>query len=316
MRYIVMDLEWNQPLFRYKDNLRQNKRDITFEVIQIGAVMLDEQRRMRASFNRFIAPERHKRLHPRVKRITGISQEDVADAPHFMEAFEQFLLWGGDDAIFLTWGGDDLSVLKQNLDFYERSELLPRVYDLQKLFGKLQENCKLGLSSAITAYGITPTGEHPFHSAVDDAYYTAMIFQRFPDAEAVLNHPETARIIGKTKTPNEKLDSFPGKQSPESGHSADKNTPVCPRCGKSLSIPEGFVKIRDNIRRALGDCPAHGLVFIDLYFGEDEEGRPVIRRRTQISDEQSPAYVMTKHLQWKEKIKREENTQCSTSISN
>ena len=43
MRYIVMDLEWNQPTSFNTPVFRQIGDSLLFEVIQIGAVKLDEQ---------------------------------------------------------------------------------------------------------------------------------------------------------------------------------------------------------------------------------------------------------------------------------
>ncbi|NLA53065.1 MAG: hypothetical protein GX858_01720, partial [Clostridiales bacterium] len=86
MHYIIVDLEWNQPLSHQSSIFRRVGDRLMFEMIQIGAVKLDEQRRMKGSFSRLIAPEHYMKLHPRIRRITGITQEDLSDAPPFHEA--------------------------------------------------------------------------------------------------------------------------------------------------------------------------------------------------------------------------------------
>ena len=125
MHYIVIDLEWNQPLSRASAPYRRVGDRLMFEIIQIGAVKLDERRRMLGSFNRLVAPKHYVKIHPRIRRITGITQEDLVDAPGFPEALEQFIAWCGEDYVLLTWGGDDISVFRQNLDFFDVKEELP-----------------------------------------------------------------------------------------------------------------------------------------------------------------------------------------------
>ena len=100
MHYIVMDLEWNQPLSHRSPQFKRTGGKLMFDLIQIGAVKLDEQRRMVGSFNQFIAPGCYKKLHPRISRITGILQEDLYGAPGFEEAFGRFVSWCGEDFRF------------------------------------------------------------------------------------------------------------------------------------------------------------------------------------------------------------------------
>lgn len=65
MNYIVFDLEWNQCPYG-KD--RENKR-LPFEIIEIGAVKLDENRKMTDQFHEIVKPSVYHRLHYRTKEI-------------------------------------------------------------------------------------------------------------------------------------------------------------------------------------------------------------------------------------------------------
>ena len=303
MHYIVIDLEWNQPLSHQSSAFRRVGDRLMFEMIQIGAIKLDEHRRMRGSFSRLITPQFYMKLHPRIRRITGITQEDLADAPGFQEALKEFLEWCGDDAVLLTWGSDDISVFQQNLDFFKSKCSLPPFYDLQSLYCAVNEGGKdrKGLSAALNYYGIEASDEHPFHNAVDDAYYTALVYQRFPDATAIFNHPESARQLGKTRsgkreTGDEKL------VKSERGYYASSFGKLipCPVCGKKGRVMEGYV-LQRGIRTALADCPDHGLMYVQVAFDTNEKQELIARRKIIISDEQNPAYVVTKHLQWQQK---------------
>ena len=59
MRYIVLDLEWNQSPRGREDSVPH----LPFEIIEIGAVMLDEQRRTVGEFHRLIRPQVYRQLH-------------------------------------------------------------------------------------------------------------------------------------------------------------------------------------------------------------------------------------------------------------
>ena len=74
MHYIVMDLEWNQPLSHRSAQFQRVGKQLMFDIIQIGAVKLDGERRMVGSFNQFIQPGCYRKLHPRIARITGITR--------------------------------------------------------------------------------------------------------------------------------------------------------------------------------------------------------------------------------------------------
>ena len=51
MNYIIYDLEFNQPLS--KDN---SISDLTFEIIQIGALKLNENLEVISTFNKLVKP--------------------------------------------------------------------------------------------------------------------------------------------------------------------------------------------------------------------------------------------------------------------
>ena len=306
MHYILMDLEWNQPLSHLSAQFRRHGKQLMFDLIQIGAVKLDSERRMIGSFNQFIQPGLYRKLHPRISRITGIHQEDLYGAPGFESALERFVSWCGNEFTLITWGCDDISVFQQNLNFYIKEErALPPVYDLQRLFGTHNGSSKnrSGLHNALRILDIEPSAEHPFHSAVDDAYYTALVFQQMPDAQEVLKFSQTARELSPAKkAKDEKAVDLRFTSLHQALSSKPAIEPNCPVCGKQLMIPEGYAPYGDLAWRALADCPDHGLIFVDLFLEKTTEGKPRVKRRTVLADQQNPAYIRTKHLQWANKV--------------
>lgn len=313
MQYIVLDLEWNQPLSYNSAAYRAVGGKLLFEMIQIGAIRLDESLVIRDTFNQLIQPTHYIKLHPRIRRITGISQEDLCDAPQFAEAAGLFFGWCGSDCALLTWGCDDISVLRQNLDFFKCGVPFPPIYDIQRLYGVLTGETKnrAGLKSAMAHFGIEPDDTHPFHNALNDAYYTALVFKAMPDPKAVLSYPQTARKLLHTerKRTHEKADSIRIPRMADALQSKHAQTPPCPVCGHRLPLAAGYLTMPDGSRQALCRCADHGLITVRIRFDKDENGKRVMRRACAVMDEQNPAYISTKVLQWQNKLAAQEAQQ-------
>jgi inhibitor of KinA sporulation pathway (predicted exonuclease) len=307
MNYIILDLEWNQPISFNSSAYKRVGDRLKFEVIQIGAIKLDEKRRMVGSFNSFVLPTHYVRLHPRISRITGIKQNDLTGEDHFAKAYERFLAWCGEDSILFTWGQDDLSILTQNISFFGCPDLPHKIYDLQPVFTQLVDGGKNrhSLRKAMIYHHINPSSDHPFHSAVDDAYYTALVFQKMPEGTEFFAFPQTAKIPavqtnnGAQTTFEKRVDNILSALKSRAAMS-----PLCPVCGKHVKIPEGYAPLREeNTFMALADCKKHGLINCELHFVKNEDGY-IMTQSVSLSDEQHPAYVRTKHLQWAKKVKR------------
>ena len=306
MQYIVLDLEWNQPISYHSPAYKSVGGKLLFEMIQIGAVRIDESMRVTDSFSQLIQPQHYLRLHPRIARITHITQEDLAAAPAFNEAVAAFAAWCGEDYVLLTWGCDDISVLHQNMTFFKCATPLAPIYDAQKYFGDVIGSSKerKGLKAAMEQMEISPDEETmPFHNAVNDAYYTALVFLKLPSPEKVLNYPLTPKKLEHMERKKRESTAILRVRSMKDAlKSAAAMNPPCPICGKRMEVPEGYVLQRNDQYMALADCPQHGLAFVKLTFGKNDEGKRIMTRASSLADEQSPAYVHTKHLQWAQKV--------------
>ena len=306
MQYIVLDLEWNQPISYHSTAYKSVGGKLLFELIQIGAVKVDESLRVVDSFSQLIQPQHYVKLHPRISRITHITQDDLADAPPFNEAMAAFAAWCGQDYVLLTWGCDDISVLNQNMTFFQCDTPLANFYDAQRLFGEVMGASKdrKGLKAAMEQLAIDPDEDgRPFHNAVNDAYYTALVFARMPAPEKVLDYPLTPRKLQHLDRAKRECTAILRVRSLKDGlKSAAATKPPCPVCGKHMEVPEGYVHQRNDQYVALADCPQHGLAFVKLAFSKNDEGKRIMTRSASLSDEQSLPYVHTKHLQWAQKI--------------
>ena len=79
MEYIVLDMEWNQAL-----NFSEMVKDpvfLTGEIIQIGAIKLNQTLEVVDSFNERIAHQYYTELHPKVAEITKLSNRALLCFP-------------------------------------------------------------------------------------------------------------------------------------------------------------------------------------------------------------------------------------------
>ena len=177
MQYIVLDLEFNQA-FHFPGKSSPPDPRCPAEVIQIGAVKLDEDFKLVDSFSIYIKPKVYKRMHPFVSRLTGITAAMLKDAVFFPEAYLAFIKWiGGARVTLCTWGGDDVKELYRNMAYHKVNHMLltKRYINVQQIAGEqLQYSGCIGLKAAAERFGLEL--DETFHDAENDARYTASIF--------------------------------------------------------------------------------------------------------------------------------------------
>ena len=191
MSLIVFDLEWNigyQPrLFDYHGA----EQTLRGEIIQIGAVKVDETGRVLDTFSLNLKPRLFRKLQHHIAKVTGMTQADLDSGVPIREGLQRFVRWCGPDAAFAEWGMDDVPVLKQNLFLNNLDERWPtRWYDLQQIFLAQRGRAEgegMTLESVITRLGI-PT-DRPFHDALSDALYTVDVCQRLDLARGIAEYP-------------------------------------------------------------------------------------------------------------------------------
>ena len=105
MNYIVFDLEWNQsPGGKKYSNSR-----LPFEIIEIGAVKMNEQREVVDVFQRLVKPQVYNWIHDSIHEVIHVDYKDLADGVPFQQAVREFLKWCGEEYVFCTWGNQDRS---------------------------------------------------------------------------------------------------------------------------------------------------------------------------------------------------------------
>jgi 3'-5' exoribonuclease 1 len=193
MNYIVYDLELNSKPF---------KSVIPNEIIEIGAIKLDDNLRKTDTFCSFIKPKYFKKLFPLVKRKTKISQEDINKADCFKDVMSRFIKWAGSDYILISWGHDDVHHLSLNCRYHRmKTGWLKRNIDIQKQFSliyNMPSGQRYSLENALSLMGLEV--EEKLHRALNDAVYTARIFAMIFD-KLNLTAFITVKIKHKYKKP-------------------------------------------------------------------------------------------------------------------
>jgi inhibitor of KinA sporulation pathway (predicted exonuclease) len=187
MNYIVFDLEFNM-FFRFKEGDLANP-SLKNEIIQIGAVKLNDQLERIGDFNLLIKPVVYKRLNPYVKRKTNINTSRVIPRRSFIEAMENFKAWMGNEAVLCSWGQDDILGLRENCSFFGFNEtFFDKYINIQEIYMRFEGLTKQpSLESAVDDLEIEKS--LPFHDAFSDAAYTGDIFRKVYDfsKDAIIN---------------------------------------------------------------------------------------------------------------------------------
>ncbi|MBQ7121077.1 MAG: exonuclease domain-containing protein [Clostridia bacterium] len=177
MQFIIMDLEWNNT-YAKKANGYIN------EIIEIGAVKLDDDLETVDTFSCIIRSQIGKKLRGTVKRLTHLTNADINAGMPFTKAFSLFRKWiGNDETVIITWGDGDIRVLLDNFKYLNGIKVIPflRLYcDLQKCFQKTSNSGKgqqTGLLAAAEIVGIDPE-MFIHHRALGDSMLTAEILKK------------------------------------------------------------------------------------------------------------------------------------------
>ena len=180
MNYIVIDFEFNGAY---------SKRHHRFvnEIIEFGAVKLDDRLNMIDTFSELVTPQISKKLNSHVAQLTHLKMNDLQEChntfSHVLSKFKKFL----GDGVLLSWGNSDLLVLMENYRYFFGEETLPFL----SAYCNLQHYCEaaldyhdrsrqMGLSACAELLGIG-FEDGDLHRALTDAELTSLCFQKLYD---------------------------------------------------------------------------------------------------------------------------------------
>lgn len=281
MNYIVVDLEWNQAMSSKSSVFNKLPIKLRGEIIEIGAVKLTEDMKPAEEFTIDVKPVYFKRMHYKVKKLTGFDKERLARGVGFPDAFEQFRQWCGDDVTFLTWGCDDKGIMEQNIiihdldwDWISGWINLQLIYNMQTDGDKNQKS----LATAMEHFGIEQT--RVAHDALGDAYNTALVCSNLDMVSGLEQYDEAARnLTAKPKKEHSANDGpepiehlvFPGYISKADAF-ADKElvSIKCPKCENSLS-GQRWVNQGDQRYMDIFTCPDCGSYLVRIKFRKQDD---------------------------------------------
>ena len=171
-----MDLEWNNAYMK-------STQKFVNEIIEIGAVKLNEQLEIIDTYSELIKPAVSKKLRTRIKDLTHITNEDVFGGKPFKEAISLLEKWVGDDAIVMTWGDTDIRTMLTNFKCFlkkDKIDFIKQYADLQRYcqcFIDMENVQQAGLSYAAECFQIDAE-KYPHHRALDDSLLSAECFKK------------------------------------------------------------------------------------------------------------------------------------------
>lgn len=292
MNYIVFDLEWNQSPNGKEDSVEH----LPFEIIEIGAVKLNERFEEAGTFHRLIKPQVYKKMHFKISEVTHMDMAELRqEGQYFDLVMGEFLRWCGEEEYrFCTWGSMDLTELQRNMAYHKIENPFPRpllYLDVQKLYclqygdGKN----KVSLDMAVQLRGVEE--ERPFHRALDDAYYTGRIlssldieaygvyvsvdYYRLPrtrEEEYCLHFPEYTKYVSREFESREDI-------------LRDKNITdmTCLRCSRMLRKKLRWFPCGQRFYFCLAVCPEHGFVRGKIRVKKSEDDRFYIVKTTKMA---------------------------------
>jgi inhibitor of KinA sporulation pathway (predicted exonuclease) len=176
MNFIVFDLEatcWEgRP-----PNMVQ-------EIIEIGALKLDQYGELQGVFNRFVRPVINPTLSLFCRKLTSIDQIEVNRAETLPGVLTAFQDWAeeDDDCLFCSWGSFDKNIVRQNADLHrmESDWMEDNHLNIRKQYHDIRGwNTYRGLKKVVELEGFEFTGV--YHRAISDAENLAKVFVKYID---------------------------------------------------------------------------------------------------------------------------------------
>ena len=175
---IVIDVEM------CKIQIKKEAYPYKMEIIQIGAVMMNEAYEIQDQFSTYVKP-RFGKIDNFISTLTGISERVIKTAPDIEVALEQLLEWiGENNATFYAWSNTDYSQIRNEIQWKCRDNsrwesLLEQAnwVDYQKLFSeRLGSSRSLKLTEALLLTEVDTEGKT--HDGLADAYNTAQMISK------------------------------------------------------------------------------------------------------------------------------------------
>ncbi len=309
MPYIVLDLEWNQAMSTNAPIFNKLPIRLRGEIIQIGAVKLTDDMMPGEEFHVDIKPVYFRRIHYKVKKLTGFDKDRLARGTSFSTAIESFLDWCGPDCTFLTWGYDDKSIMEQNLIIHDLDiDWMGNWINLQVIFNMQVEGNKnqKSLSTAMEHFEIEQT--RTAHDALGDAYNTALVCSKLDLKNGLSGYAHNSRFL--PCEPSEKssdpdavsaepvehrvLNSHPSREMVW----ADSEISLypCPDCNE-ITTQSKWVNQGDRRYMTIAKCAEHGSFLVRVRLRQNDDNSWAANRLVYRADDKMEEFYKLKSIQ-------------------
>lgn len=307
--YIVFDLEWNQST----EGKEYSIEHLPFEIIEIGAVKLNEEMELISEFHGLIVPQVYAQLHYKISEVTHMSIEELKQYGRpFPEVVKEFVEWCGAECHFCTWGAMDLTELQRNMEYYQIEIPWKRplfYYDIQKLYALQKGNVKDKVSLDKAVEELKLQEERPFHRALDDAYYTGRVMQSLDfkrwgvyrsidyywipqerEQEIYLEFPTYSKYVSRGFETKEEI-------------LGDKvvTDMICQKCHRMLRKKMQWFSVNQKQYFCLAPCPEHGFVRGKIRIKRSECGKLYAVKTMKLVGEEAAQEVFLKKEEQRQK---------------
>ena len=314
MSYIVIDLEWNQAMSSKSSVFNHLPIHLRGEIIQIGAVRLNDDFTPGDEFQCDVKPIWFRKMHYKVKKLTGFDNNRLSHGLPFPEAMEQFTVWCGPDCTFMTWGYDDRGIMEQNLIIHDLEiDWLGEWINLQLIYNQQTggDRNQKSLESAMEHFGIEQT--RVAHDALGDAYNTALVCSRLDLQAGVDRYQEI--LHSHARHARDDADASPGAEPLLRGTSdrfytredlwdmEDAAVVKCPVCAVPLTRTK-WLNQGDHRYMALATCEEDGHYLLRFRIRHEEDGTWCANHLLYQADEKMVEYFQKKQAHPKKRRRR------------
>ncbi|MGL5646612.1 MAG: exonuclease domain-containing protein [Clostridium sp.] len=274
MGYVIIDLEFNRldNIERYYPNIYEEYKElrdieIESEIIEIGAIKVDQYMKIEDELKVYIKPSIFPILNPEIINITKITNEDLEKGISFKEAIDRLKAFIGNN-ILCSWAKDDVAQIIINSHFhkYEDIKWVKKYLDIQEYVTKVIGAKKsLSLKNALMRLNIK-ADDNLLHDALNDANYTVQAFKQLYNYRIVKNYIVDniydMPAINLRCVDNMNLDY-------------SKIKSICPKCRRKLVLDFDYMPARWRFL-SVGICPkCHSTILNEVIIKKTLHGKVI-----------------------------------------
>lgn len=311
MKYIVLDLEWNQS----NTGMEAEAESLPFEIIEIGAIKLNDDCVMIGEFSELVKPAVYHEMHHITSKLIHMQIQELERGRPFVETAQSFLDWcGSEEYLFCTWGGSDLTELQRNMKFYDMTPLSDkpiRYLDVQKLFSIAYEDRKARRALEYAVDFLQVEKDIPFHRAFSDAYYTARVFAHMIQEKPELLRNESYDVFNVPKCRADEVKVqfdtyakfisrvFPDKTAAFADREVSSSK--CYLCHRNLRKKIKWFTANGRHYYCLAYCEKHGYLKGKIRIRKTDEGGVYVVKTTKLISQEAADELSSRRLRARER---------------